>query len=116
MKDLSELPENFILWEQSVNRVGDDEEFLLELLNDLNEMVEESIPQLKQALDDSDFQTTKEIAHSLKGSSGNLGLNIMYETTMNLEKSADEEDKDSAIKYLSSLEEDFENLKYILKN
>ena len=116
MKDLSELPENFILWEQSVARVGDDEEFLLELLNDLNEMVEESIPQLKQALDDSDFKTIKEKAHSLKGSSGNLGLNIMYENTMNLEKSADSDDKDSALKCLSSLEEDFENLKYILKD
>ncbi len=114
MKDLSVLPENYISWDESVARVGDDEEFLLELLNDLKDLIEENLAKLEQARQDSDFSIIKEIAHGMKGASGNLGLNIMFETTSNLEKSANNSDLESVNKHFSALEEDYKNLKYII--
>ncbi len=114
MKDLSSLPANFISWEESVARVGDDEEFLIELLGDFFEMMVENIPKLKDSLKNSNFNEIKEISHSMKGASGNLGLNTIYETTLNLEMSAKNTDAESANKYLAALESDFDNLKYIL--
>ncbi len=116
MKDLSKLPENFISWEDSVARVGDDEEFLIELLNDLYDLIKSNIPKLEQAKQDSDFSTLKMIAHSIKGASGNLGLNTIFEITSNLEESANNSDLESVNKYFSALEEDFKNLKYILSD
>ncbi|MFC2088869.1 Hpt domain-containing protein [Calditrichota bacterium] len=116
MKDLSSLPSNFISWEESVARVGGDEEFLLELLTDLKEMVEENLPKLKDSLKNSDFSDIKAIAHSMKGASGNLGLNTIYETTLNLENSATNSDAESSNKYIVELESGFESLKFLVSD
>jgi HPt (histidine-containing phosphotransfer) domain-containing protein len=116
MKDLSSLPPNFISWEDSVARVGDDEEFLIELLTDLKEMVEENLPNLKDNLESSNFSEIKAIAHSIKGASGNLGLNIIYDITMNLENSAKNSDAESSKKYITDLDSEFANLKFLVSD
>jgi HPt (histidine-containing phosphotransfer) domain-containing protein len=114
MKDLSHLPSDFMSWEDSVARVGDDEEFLLELLDDIKNMIEESIPNLKEYAQKSEFPEIKAIAHSMKGASGNLGLNSLYQTTLNLEESAVNSDVEGVNQFIKDLEEGFEHLKTIV--
>ena len=114
MKNLSNIPENFVYWEDSVNRVGGDEEFLVELLTDLKGMVNDNIEKIKKSLENIDFKEIRELAHSMKGASGNLGLNTMYEVTSNMEQSAKDQDAINIKKHLENLEEDYKNLIVLL--
>ena len=116
MKNLSNVPDNFISWEDSVSRVGGEEDFLVELLTDLKEMVKNSIEKIKKNLKNTEFKEIRELAHSMKGASGNLGLNTMYEATLNLEQSAKDQNANSISKYLEDLEDDYKNLEVLLNN
>lgn len=114
MKNLSNLPENYISWDDSVERVGGEEDFLVELLNDLKDLVQVNLTKIKSLITENNFLEIRELAHSMKGASGNLGLNTMYESTMNLEQSAKEENKSDINKHVENLEGDFKNLKILL--
>ena len=116
MKNLSNVPEDFISWEDSVSRVGGEEDFLLELLNDLHKMVRDNIKKIKSSLDKVDFKEIRDLAHSMKGASGNLGLNTMYQATMHLEQSAKDQNASDISKYLKDLKKDFKNLEVLLSN
>ena len=116
MKNLSNVPENFISWEDSVYRVGGEEDFLIELLTDLREMVKDNIEKIKSSLDKIDFKEIRELAHSMKGASGNLGLNTMYKATMNLEQSAKDQNAGDISKYFEDLKIDYKNLEALLQN
>ena len=116
MKDLSNLPENYISWNESVDRVGGGEDFLVELLNDLKDMVQQNLDKIKQSIDENNYTEIRELAHSMKGASGNLGLNTMYDTTLNLENFAKEENIEKVNKYFKILEIDYKNLIILLKD
>jgi histidine phosphotransfer protein HptB len=116
MKNLSNVPENFISWEDSVSRVGGEEDFLVELLTDLREMVRDNIEKIINSLTKVDFKEIRELAHSMKGASGNLGLNTMYEATMKLEESAKDQNANDICKYLEALKIDYKNLEALLQN
>jgi CheY-like chemotaxis protein len=60
-------------------------DFIKKMLNIFVETVPDSITEMKVALSNSDFDTVKKIAHKLKPSVDNLGLNIKAEIR-NLEK------------------------------
>ena len=116
MKNLYNVPENFISWDDSVSRVGGEEDFLIELLTDLREMVRDNIEKIKNSLDKVEFKEIRELAHSMKGASGNLGLNTLYEATMNLEQSAKDQNASDISKYLEDLKIDYKNLEALLQN
>ncbi len=116
MKDLSNLPENYISWNESVDRVGGEEDFLIELLNDLKDLVQQNLDKIKQFIDENNYTKIRELAHSMKGASGNLGLNIMYDTTLNLENNAKEQNVENVNKYFKNLEIDYKNLEILLSD
>jgi HPt (histidine-containing phosphotransfer) domain-containing protein len=116
MKIKSALPENYILWDDSVARVGGEEDFLIELLNDLKAMVHENIEKIQKHINKNNYKEIRELAHSMKGASGNLGLNIMYDTTLNLENNAKEQNVENVNKYFKNLEIDYKNLKILLSD
>ncbi len=75
----------------------------LTTLNELKEMLEEGLDelldeylsdttsqlaQLREAVDAGDINTIASIAHTLKGSSGNLGINAVYLLSQDLEQEA----------------------------
>jgi len=115
MKDLTHLPQGFISWKESVERVGDDEEFLIELLNDLKTLVKESLPNLIELARNSNFPEIRAIAHSIKGASGNLGLNMIYQTTLNLEDKANKSNSDEVNQLIEDLVLEFEHLKTLVE-
>ena len=115
MKNLSTLPENFISWNDSVDRVGGEEDFLVELLNDLKELVQQNLEKIKKYINENNYTEIRELAHSMKGASGNLGLNTMYDSTLNLEQNAKDQNIENINKYYSNLENDYKNLIELLK-
>ena len=116
MKSEKSLPENFISWEDSVDRVGGEEEFLIELLNDLKEMIDENLKKIQSYIHEKKYHEIRELAHSIKGASGNLGLNTVYDTTLNLENNAKEENLEKINKYFKNLEQDYRHLSILLDN
>ena len=71
--------------EEALERIGGDREFLIELLNEFAQQVEENLPVLSKAIDEGDFDNIKLIAHSLRGAAGNLSLNGMHRSLSEIE-------------------------------
>ena len=61
------------------------EEVYDELLGILLLQTEEKIRELKTAVENDDFSSIAKIAHSLKGSSGTLRVNTLYEPAKSME-------------------------------
>ncbi len=60
-------------------RLGLDEEDIKELLELYMEVTASDLAELKEAIDAKDAQLAHAKAHSIKGGSGNLGLDKMYQ-------------------------------------
>ncbi len=97
-----------------MERIGGDEKFLHELIDIYIEDFIEKYANLKQAIDRSDFLVIKEIGHSLRGSSGNLSLNGLHNTSVNIELSGREENIEQAKLLFIQLNKEFEKLKNFL--
>ncbi|TET66084.1 MAG: Hpt domain-containing protein, partial [Candidatus Aminicenantes bacterium] len=65
----------------ALERVGGDKSFLEELLNLYFEDFSEKYGQLQKAIEQKKFDLIHELGHSLKGSSANLSLTFLQETS-----------------------------------
>ncbi len=93
-----------------------DTEFLKELIEMFNGDYPEKLDGISNAIKDKDFNALNEIAHSLKGSSGNLGLTRVYELALKLEKMGKAKDIENAGNVLDELKEELERFsKFISK-
>jgi HPt (histidine-containing phosphotransfer) domain-containing protein len=97
-----------------LERIGGDVTFLQELIDIYIEDFMEKYVQLEQAIAQSDFDNIKEIGHSLKGASGNLSLNGLYETAYGIELSGREKNIEQAKLFFFRLKEEFMKLKNFL--
>jgi len=97
-----------------MERIGGDETFLQELIDIFIEDFIEKYAKLKQAIELSDFKAIKEIGHSLKGSSGNLSLNGLLDTSTDIERSGRKKDIEQAKVLFIQLNKEFEKLKNYL--
>ena len=79
--DVIDLPE-------ALERVQDDKGFLVELLDIFQEDFLKKRAVLAEALTTKDITKVKEVAHSMKGSSGNISAKRMYAMCLELEKLA----------------------------
>jgi len=79
--DAIDLPE-------ALERVQDDKGFLVELLDVFQEDFSKKRAVLAEALTTKDIAKVREVAHSMKGSSGNISAKRMYATCLGLEKLA----------------------------
>lgn len=100
--------------ESVLERVGGDISFLQELLDIYVEDFFEKYPRLKQAISQNDFNSIRDIGHSIKGSSGNLSLNGLYETAYGIELSGRNKDIEQAKMLFSRLKDEFKRLKEFL--
>ena len=66
MVDFSKLPADFVDFQDAINRVGGDEEFYAELLQDLRTLGDECLPKLVNALETGNATLLNETAHMLK--------------------------------------------------
>ncbi len=97
-----------------LERIGGDKSFLEELLNLYFEDFSEKYGQLQKAIEQKNFDLIRELGHSLRGSSANLSLTFLQETSSHLEVAGRERNVEKAKKALALLEQEFERLKDFL--
>jgi len=85
-----------------------DMEFLKELIEIFKTDCPEKLAEISMAIKEKNFNTLDETAHSLKGSSGNMGLTHVYELSYKLEKMGKSKNIEGADKTLKELEEELE--------
>ncbi|WP_198264846.1 Hpt domain-containing protein [sulfur-oxidizing endosymbiont of Gigantopelta aegis] len=103
----------------------------LNTLNELKELMEDDfdelitvfiadgqtqIDKLKTAIDTFNIEETRRIAHTLKGSSANLGVNVLSESCRVLEHKASEGSLEDAINDLEKIISDYDVAKKVLKD
>ena len=86
MVDFSKLPADFVDYNDAITRVGGDEAFYAELLEDLKNLGQECLPKLQDALKTQNGSLLSQTAHMLKGAAGNLGLKQLPKIALQLEE------------------------------
>jgi len=93
--------------EELLERVQDDKELLLELLEIFSEDYKEKRKLLDDIIQTNDFEQLKSIAHSLKGASGNISAKSLRENFLKLEEMGKNSDVSQAPDLLKNLDSDF---------
>jgi len=97
--------------ESALDRTGNDEEFLYELINIYVDDYEDKKEELKSAIEEENYSQIQEIGHSLKGSSANLSLTYMQAASLEMEMAGREKNLETAKAALKKLETEFEQVK-----
>ncbi|MEI7998887.1 MAG: Hpt domain-containing protein [Candidatus Omnitrophota bacterium] len=103
-EDIIDLPD-------VLERVQDDKELLLELLDIFQEDFIVKRHDLGEALLTNDFSRIKEVAHSMKGSSGNISAKRMHATFIQLEQFAKQNDIVGVESLINTVDGQFEEIK-----
>ncbi|MBF0199225.1 MAG: Hpt domain-containing protein [Planctomycetes bacterium] len=69
-----------------------DQEDIVELLNDFREFLEGVKPDLEKVVSAGDASAVRSLAHSIKGSAGNLRVGEVYRVAKDLQDAADGKD------------------------
>ena len=99
---------------EALERVGDDEAFLEELLTIYLEEFAEKSPALAEALGKGDAPGVREIGHYIKGASANLSLPGLQAAAWTIEKAGAESRLEDAKAAYQVLQSEFERLKKFL--
>jgi len=91
-------------------RLGLDEEDIKELLELYMETTASDLAELKKAIDAKDAQLAHAKAHSIKGGSGNLGLDKMYQLAKEIDDLARVNALDGLESTAQVMQETFNNL------
>ena len=97
-----------------MERLQDDRELLMELLNLYTDDFTEKRAGLNEAAQNKDFEKLRNIAHSLKGSSGNISAKKLHSIFLTLEQSAKAQDLSQVAAALQQIDAEYAELqKYI---
>ncbi len=96
--------------------LDNDENFLRELLDAFLEDAQIKINDMKKNLENSDLDALLFIAHSLKGSSGNLAATSMQDAVRQLENAGKKGDIETVNTCLKVVESEYQKLREYLNN
>ena len=85
-KNLISEQKSTINFQEALQRMGGDENFLVELISDYLDEFKEYYSGLVGAVNDNDFEKIAVIGHTLKGSSAMLSLTLMHRFSVQMEK------------------------------
>ncbi len=105
------MAEDIIDLKDVLDRVQDDKELLLELLDIYIEDFVNKRKDLGEAVSASDFTKIKEVAHSMKGASGNISAKRMYDSCLKLEQLARANSTDGMVDLTKTIDGQFEEIK-----
>jgi len=92
-------------------RVGDDREFLKELLEIYDEDLTARVAGLREALAGNDLKAVEQLGHAIKGSSANLSLPFLRDRAAAIELAGKKGDAATALANLARLEKEFQKLR-----
>ena len=101
---------SLINYDEALNRMGGDETFLSELINDYITDFNHYFLKIKFAIEDDDFSEISLIGHTLKGSSAMLSITTLCHISSQMEIAGIEKNISNARKLLSELKNEFKNL------
>ena len=101
-------------YQSALERVGMDREFLAELIALYQSEFPKFFGRMKTAFDCSDFSTVSKLAHSLKGSSANLGFPGLGDISKELEAAGNNSDRQRIEKNLDVLKMEYQRVKTYL--
>jgi len=110
------MAEALIDFENAMERLGDDKEFLIELLNELIEQVNSSQDSLKAAVEEKNYDELRFVAHGLKGAAANLDVSRMARIFKSLEDMGAQNNTDGAENLIKEAEESNKELAVFLEN
>lgn len=105
------MAEDIIDLKDVLDRVQDDKELLLELLDIYQEDFVTKRQALGEAVAAKDFAKIKEVAHSMKGASGNISAKRMHETCLQMEQLARAGDISGIPGLVQTIDSQFEEVK-----
>lgn len=114
-KSDNSLDKNIFDIDNALERIGNDREFLKELINIFREEFYSRIEQLKQAVSKKKFEAIKEIGHCLKGASANMSFVSLQRLSQQLEISGKDKNLSQAADLIPLLEKEFRKLQQHLK-
>ncbi len=89
-----------------------DEEIIYEILNDFLNDTETQLIRLKEEVIQKNYSQVAEIAHSIKGASGNLRINTLYEMAKKVEFMGKKKELTEALPAINDISEYIKLLKY----
>jgi len=102
---------DFIDLKDVLERVQDDWELLLELLEIFQEDYQDKRNQLTQVISAGDFEQIRNIAHSLKGAAGNISATEFHNGFFEMEQAATDEEMERIQQVMARLDGQFPELK-----
>ena len=91
-----------------MENLGGSEELLNEIMDVFVENTAENIEKLEKMFQENDLDSAAQVAHSIKGSSGNITSDAMFQVAIKLEEYCKEG-------HLEKAREEFENLKELFR-
>lgn len=79
------MAEKLLDFDEALERLGGDAEFLTELLYELLSQIDQNFGEIKKAINDKNYAELKSLSHSLKGASANLNVTRMASRFLMLE-------------------------------
>ena len=104
------MNEDLFNLEEFLERVQDDKELLLELLDIFSEDYVGKRKALQEAVEKNDFEEIKSISHSLKGASGNISAKTLRAIFLQFEEMGKIKDVSSAQEKFDALDKEYEEL------
>ncbi|MEA3427639.1 MAG: response regulator [Thermodesulfobacteriota bacterium] len=99
-----------------IERLNGDEEFLSELLSLFAQDTPLQLKELKQAIEDNDATRVTLHAHTIKGSSANIGAKALSNAALDIEMAGKNRDLNSARLLIGKLEYELDRFKTALQN
>jgi HPt (histidine-containing phosphotransfer) domain-containing protein len=108
------MAEKLLDFNEALERLGGDTEFLTELLHELLSQIDQNFEELKKAVNEKNYAELKSLSHSLKGASANLNVTRMASRFLMLEDLGASQSTDGANDVLNLIAEDRKELKSFL--
>ena len=117
VEEAAEEVRNIFNFKEAVDTFLGNEATVRKLVRNYIEKTEAQIPLIEKALASSDTETSRELAHSIKGSALNLSMEVLGEAALRLEYSSRDTDMDASSANLDKLKVAFNELKkYLVDN
>lgn len=97
------MPKTFDL-DALKNELELDQEDVVELFDDFKSFINETMPKLKSAVESGDMTESRSLAHSIKGSAGNLRIQEVYALSKQMQENSESSDAESLASNLAKLE------------
>jgi len=109
------MSDDVIELEEVMERVQDDKELLLELLDIFQEDYREKRIKMDKLIQKQGFEELKNIAHSLKGASSNISAKKIFVTFAKLEDVAEKGNVEEIRQLIAQIDRQYEELSQSIK-